>query len=163
MSSRVHRRNLRITPTPSNLTKYAQKTLCTKTPPSRGVTGKTFPDTETNKKPRNTTQIPTGFGNPVKIVRFGNKSHCRDPIRLQGSPVISNSNKTDNTRGYFASCVVFFRAPQGHRIRDLLFHYKTGVILLQFYLIRVFWKSVQEARERCKQHKKLAKDLYMNR
>ena len=49
MSSRVHQRNLRITPAPSNLTKYAQKTLCTKTPLSRGVTGKTFTDTEKNK------------------------------------------------------------------------------------------------------------------
>ena len=46
----VHQENRRITPAPSNLTKYAQKTLCTKTPLSRGVTGKTFPDTENNKK-----------------------------------------------------------------------------------------------------------------
>ena len=29
-----------------------------------------------------------------------------------------------------------------HRIRDLLFHYKKGVILLQFYLIRVFKKII---------------------
>ena len=41
---------LHITPAPSNLTKYAQNTLCTKTPLSRGVTGKTFPDTEKNNK-----------------------------------------------------------------------------------------------------------------
>ena len=41
---------LRITPAPSNLTKSAQKTLCTKTPLRRGVTGKTFPDTEKNNK-----------------------------------------------------------------------------------------------------------------
>ena len=73
MPSYVHQRNLRITPVPSNLTKYAQKTPRTKTPLSRGVTGKTFTDTEKNekinktknKKPRNETQIPTGFGNPV--------------------------------------------------------------------------------------------------
>ena len=32
MFSCVHQRNLRITPAPSNLTKYAQKTLCTKMP-----------------------------------------------------------------------------------------------------------------------------------
>ena len=74
MFSCVHQGNLRITPTPSNLTKYAQKTLCTKTPLRRGVTDKTFPDTEkkiiektkNKKKTRNETQIPTGFGNPVK-------------------------------------------------------------------------------------------------
>ena len=66
MSSCVHQRNLRITPAPSNLTKYAQKTLCTKTSLSRGVTGKTFTDTEKKfQKRRNATQIPTGFGNPV--------------------------------------------------------------------------------------------------
>ena len=47
---------LRITPAPSNLTKYAQKTLCTKTPLSRGVTGKTFTDTEKNTK-KNKTEI----------------------------------------------------------------------------------------------------------
>ena len=41
---------LRITPAPSNLTKYAQKTLCTKIPLRRGVTGKTFPDKEKNNK-----------------------------------------------------------------------------------------------------------------
>ena len=69
MFSCVHQGNLRVTPAPSNLTKYAQKTLCTKTPLSRGVTGKTFSDTEKKnkerKKGRNETQIPTGFGNPV--------------------------------------------------------------------------------------------------
>ena len=27
-----------------------------------------------------------------------------------------------------------------HRLRDLLFHYKKGDILLQFYLVRVFKK-----------------------
>ena len=60
-----------------------------------------------------------------------------------------------NTCGYFASCVVFFRAPQGqasieqnvrscymlrHRIRGLLFHYKKNIILqLAFILlVRVF-------------------------
>ena len=61
--------NLRITPAPSNLTQYAQKTLCTKAPLSRGVTGKSFSDMEKNnkKKPRNETEIPTGFSNPVII------------------------------------------------------------------------------------------------
>ena len=29
-----------------------------------------------------------------------------------------------------------------HRIRDLLFHYKKGVILLQLYLVRVFFKKM---------------------
>ena len=50
MFSCVHQGNRRITPAPSNLTKYAQKTLWTKTPLSRGMTGKTFPDTEKNIK-----------------------------------------------------------------------------------------------------------------
>ena len=49
---------LRITPAPSNLTKYAQKTLCTKTPLSRGVTGKTFTDTEKNTKKKKTGLYP---------------------------------------------------------------------------------------------------------
>ena len=49
---------LRITPAPSNLTKYAQKTLCTKTPLSRGVTGKTFTDTEKNTKKKKTEIYP---------------------------------------------------------------------------------------------------------
>ena len=65
-----------------------------------------------------------------------------------------------NTCGYFASCVVFFRAPQGrgkitsneqnvrsyymlnHRIRALLFHYKQIVIL---QLASIFLgKSIQK-------------------
>ena len=46
-------------PTLSILRKYVQKALCTKTPLSRGVTGKTFTDTE--KKQTKPTQIPTGF------------------------------------------------------------------------------------------------------
>ena len=49
---------LRITPAPSNLTKYAQKTLRTKTPLSRGVTGKTFTDTEKNTKNKKTEIYP---------------------------------------------------------------------------------------------------------
>ena len=48
---------LRITPAPSNLTKYAQKTLCTKIPLSREVTGKTFPDTEKNNKTRPSVRV----------------------------------------------------------------------------------------------------------
>ena len=94
MFSGVNQRNLRITPAPLNLTKYAQKTLCTKTPLSWGVTSKTFHDTEIKKKnnklkkkanafsnwiaygnpikikPTNETQIPTGFGNPVITLRY---------------------------------------------------------------------------------------------
>ena len=46
----VHQGNLYITPVPSKLTKYAQKTLYTKTPLSRGLIGKTFPDTEKNNE-----------------------------------------------------------------------------------------------------------------
>ena len=62
MFSCVHQGNLHITPVPSKLTKYAQKTLYTKTPLSRGLIGKTFPDTEKKiKKTRNQTQILTGF------------------------------------------------------------------------------------------------------
>ena len=37
-------------PSPLKPNKYAQKTLCTKTPLSRGVTGKTFHDTKKKKK-----------------------------------------------------------------------------------------------------------------
>ena len=66
MSSYVHQRNLRITPAPLNLTKYAQKTLCTKTPLSRGLQARLFPTRKKINKRRNATQIPTGFGNPVK-------------------------------------------------------------------------------------------------
>ena len=64
-----------------------------------------------------------------------------------------------NTCGYFASCVVFFQAPQGvrkntsngrnvrsyymlnHRIRGLLFHYKKELLFcnwLPLFLVRVF-------------------------
>ena len=66
---------------------------------------------------------------------------------------------TYDTCGYFASCVVFFRAPQGsrkntsnvqnvreyymlnHQIRDLLFHYK-NVLFASIYLVRVFLKQM---------------------
>ena len=49
----------------SILRKYTQKALCTKTPLSRGVTGKTFTDTE--NKTEKSTHFPTGIaiGNPV--------------------------------------------------------------------------------------------------
>ena len=57
-----------------------------------------------------------------------------------------------NTCGYFASCVVFFRAPQGrgkirvmskmsaritlnHRTRGLLFHYKKKLSAIGFYFL----------------------------
>ena len=39
----------------SILRKYAQKALCTKTPLSRGVTGKTFTDTEKKNEKKNKT------------------------------------------------------------------------------------------------------------
>ena len=52
MSSCVHQRNLRITSTPSNLTKYAQKTLHTNTLLTKGGTKKTFHDTEKIKTRR---------------------------------------------------------------------------------------------------------------
>ena len=62
--SRVHQRNLRITPAPSNLIKYAQKTPCTKTPLIGGERhARLFPTRKKNS--RNETEIPTGFGNPV--------------------------------------------------------------------------------------------------
>ena len=41
----------------SILRKYAKKALCTKTPLSRGVTGKTFTDTEKNKKNKRKRKI----------------------------------------------------------------------------------------------------------
>ena len=44
---------------------------------------------------------------------------------------------TYNTRGYFASCVVFFRAPQ-----EIYYSATKGVILIQFYLVRVFFKKM---------------------
>ena len=46
------------------------------------------------------------------------------------------------------------------RIRDLLFHYKKGVILIQFYMVRVFLKNAsipQGPCERCIQDRKPAK------
>ena len=56
-----------------------------------------------------------------------------------------------STCGYFASCVVFFRAPQGrnvrsyymlnHRIRGLLFHYKKKKLCGNWLLF--FGKSIQ--------------------
>ena len=46
----VHQRSLRISTTLSILRKYEQKALCTKTPLSRGVTGKTSTDTENKIK-----------------------------------------------------------------------------------------------------------------
>ena len=62
----VHQRNLRISTTLSILRKYAEKVLCTKTPLSRGVTGKTF----TDMKKKQTTYYPFSdwdchTGNPV--------------------------------------------------------------------------------------------------
>ena len=46
-----------VSTTLSILRKYAQKALCTKIPLTRGVTGKTFTDTEEKKK-NNTEQMP---------------------------------------------------------------------------------------------------------
>ena len=67
---------------------------------------------------------------------------------------------TYNTRGYFASCVVFFRAPQGRgkmramsKMSASIINYvkpsnkrfiiplQKGVILIQFYVVRVFFKK----------------------
>ena len=80
MSSRVHWRNLRITPAPSNLTNYAQKTLCTKTPVSRGVTGKIFHDTEKNKNYKTNKYYPFSYwdchtGNPQTVTRCSMSLH----------------------------------------------------------------------------------------
>ena len=68
----MHQGNLRIPPAPSNLTKYTDKTLCTKPLLSRGVTGKTFTDTE--KKNKKNTKLNTdsnwfAIGNPVKKLK----------------------------------------------------------------------------------------------
>ena len=79
MSSYVHQRNLRISPTPSNLTKYAQKTLHTKTLLSRGGSGKIFHDTEKNTKNKNYktnkyypfSDWDCHTGNPVKRKEMG--------------------------------------------------------------------------------------------
>ena len=79
MFSCVHQGNLQITPVPSKLTKYAQKTLYTKTPLSRGLIGKTFPDTEKKiKKTRNQTQILTGFA----YWQPSNKLDCDESLHL---------------------------------------------------------------------------------
>ena len=71
----VHQRNLRISTTLSILRKYEQKALCTKIPLSRGMTGKTFTDTEKEKK-NNTEQMEPTFqlglpyGNPVITAKY---------------------------------------------------------------------------------------------
>ena len=81
MFSCVHQRNIRITAAPSNLTNYAKRTLCTKTPLSRGMTGKTFTDTEKKRKKkkhrRNITHFPSGIAiydshSLSRIVLFNN-------------------------------------------------------------------------------------------
>ena len=80
-----------------------------------------------------------------------------------------------NTRGYFASCVVFFRAPQGEQWakcprvlyvkpsnKRFIIPLQKGVILMQFYLVRVFLKKCiirpsERLRTMYKQHRKSAK------
>ena len=52
--------------------KYVQKALCTKTPLSRGVTGKTFTDTEKKKKTRCFREAYTGL--PVVRVTENQKA-----------------------------------------------------------------------------------------
>ena len=51
---------------------------------------------------------------------------------------------TYNTHRYFASCIVQVMSKMSMSIiiRDLLFPYKKGVILLQFYLVRVLQKCI---------------------
>ena len=71
----VHQRNLRSSTTLSILRKYSQKALCTKTPLTRGVTGKTFTDTEKkkikkkkkkeNKQTKRRPRLGLPIGNPV--------------------------------------------------------------------------------------------------
>ena len=52
----VHQRNLRSSTTLSILRKYSQKALSTKTPLTRGVTGKTFTNTEKKKLKKRKTR-----------------------------------------------------------------------------------------------------------
>ena len=76
--------------------------------------------------------------------------------QLKHNQCILFDGLTYNTHEYFASCVVFFRGPQGrgkiramsknvreyyklnHRIRDLLFHYKKVLFCFNF-IERVFF------------------------
>ena len=120
MSSRVHQRNLGITPAPSNLTKYAQKTLCTKTPLSRGVIGKTFTDTEKNKtRPAvrvhwvacGTCTVPDNFfqvgGSLRSHTRRGPSAHRSSHVRTtkQTCPcVIRSSNSARYCFGIVYHC-----------------------------------------------------------
>ena len=91
------------------------------------------------------------------------KNFPGNPVGKHGAPLFVSSQRkiclVYNTCGYFASCVVFFRAPQGarkntsngrnvrsyymlnHRIRGLLFHQKKELLLrnwLPLFLVRVF-------------------------
>ena len=91
------------------------------------------------------------------------KNFPGNPVGKHGAPLFVSSQRkiclVYNTCGYFASCVVFFQAPQGvrkntsngrnvrsyymlnHRIRGLLFHYKKELLFcnwLPLFLVRVF-------------------------
>ena len=102
----------------------------------------------------------------INITRvFRNCRNCPRRCATRAISVISENTRdiytlfdgfTDNTRGYFTSCVVFFRAPQGrgkiratskmsasiicenHRIRNLLFHYLAVYSLCILKLIFAF-------------------------
>ena len=89
---------LRITPAPSNLTKYAQKTLCTKTLLSRGVTGKTFPDTENNKT-RCFCEAYTG----LPVVRATENQKALNCVVLKYSIPVSEEQQIKEKRETLAS------------------------------------------------------------
>ena len=74
----VHQRNLRISTTLSILRKYEQKALCKKIPLSRGVTGKTFTDTEKKIK--------------INTINKTNKSHPHSDWDCHtGNPITKKS------------------------------------------------------------------------
>ena len=92
----VHQGNLHITAVPSKLTKYAQKTLYTKTPLSRGLIGKTLPDTE--KKNEKTTKSNTDLDRVY--LRQPSKTRCFREA-YTGLPVV---RATENQKAL--NCVV---------------------------------------------------------
>ena len=97
------------------------------------------------------------------VVRFCYHSHDNRPNWTPLSPItyILLDGLSYNTRGYFASCVVVFRAPQGRgKLRAMskmsasiiccvkpsnkrfIIPLQKGVILIQFYLVRMFFKKM---------------------
>ena len=114
----MHRGNLRITSVPSNLTKYAEKTLCTKTLLSRGVTGKTFPGTEKKlqnyeMKPRFRLGLP--YWQPSKKLEFFFfRKYCNSTYLVNNNAIIEIAHfvsPTTDVDVYMESTAVIFERP----------------------------------------------------